>query len=272
VEPVVTTVEAVCGVWPETIRQEIEKNALGSASISIPSNRLEALMKTGRVVFPWGELVGWLNTPPATPSVNGDTQVELPLKVIAPLFMARHRAGAQKTMKVGENIPDLFVGLAKPASPEPVAAAVTAAVAPESAPTAPAAPSAKTSILGQIFGQPSKSEWSPQEIAQGISTLPGVTGALLTTTDGLLVAGQAQPPLNVETLAAFVPQMFGRMAHYSGEAKLGTLEALTLTVGQAPHMIFKAGTLYLAAVGKPGQPLPEAALHMVAAELAGGAA
>jgi predicted regulator of Ras-like GTPase activity (Roadblock/LC7/MglB family) len=266
-EPVVTTIGALCEAWPQAIRQEIEKNNFKNAPVSIPLNRLEAALKAGRVVFTWGELSGWLSAPPATPSPHGETQVELPLRVIAPLFMAKHRAAAQKKVTIGDNIPDLFGGLGRAAAPA-ATPAPSAQPEPAAAPVAAPQPAAEADVLGEVFGQPSKTEWSPEEIAQGISAMPGVAGSLLATADGLLVAGQAQAPLNVDTLAAFLPQMFGRVAHYAGEARLGTLEALTLTVGGAPHVIFKAGPLYLAVVGKAGQALPEAALQRVAGELA----
>jgi predicted regulator of Ras-like GTPase activity (Roadblock/LC7/MglB family) len=110
-------------------------------------------------------------------------------------------------------------------------------------------------------------EWSPQEIARQITALPGVTGSLLATTDGLLVAGQISPPLTGETLAAFAPQVFSRISTYADEIKLGTVRAVTLTTDSGPCAMFGAGQVFIAVVGKPGQTLPEATLLRVAAEL-----
>jgi predicted regulator of Ras-like GTPase activity (Roadblock/LC7/MglB family) len=268
----VMTVGAVCQTWPDAVRQEIEQQNLGNASILIPINRVETGMKAGRVVFAWSEVLGWLSPACPTPSSQGTVEVELPLSIIAPLFIGKHRGLVpQKRVTVGENIPDLFGGATKspgsaPApSPAPAPAAVPATpVAPAPAPVRQAP---ETSPLGKLFGQPSKLEWSPQDIARQIAALPGVTGSLLATSDGLLVAGQAPAPLATETLAAFLPQVFGRTANYAEEIKFGTLRGVTIITDSGPCAMFKAGTLYLAVVGKPGQSLPEATLIRIAAEL-----
>jgi predicted regulator of Ras-like GTPase activity (Roadblock/LC7/MglB family) len=253
----VTTIGAICQSWPESIRQEIEQSDLVGASVLIPINRLEAGMKAGRVVFAWSDLIGWLTAPPSTRSSQGGAELELPLGVIAPLFMEKHRAAApQKKVSIGQNIPDLFAGLAKSALAAPVATARAAAQAPAQ------------NALGGISGQPSKEDWTPQEITQQIAALPGVSGSLLATADGLLVAGQVPLPLKAETLAAFLPQIFGRMSSYSEEIKLGALRGVTLSFDSAPCAMFKAGALHLAVLGKPGQSLPEARLLQFAAQLA----
>jgi predicted regulator of Ras-like GTPase activity (Roadblock/LC7/MglB family) len=247
--------------WPEPVRQEIAQVNWHDASLALPMDRLEPAMKTGRVIFKWGELIPWLGvSPPAPVSPNCEISLELPLKVIAPLFMAQRPAPVtQKKITVGENIPNLFAAAGKPSGQTPLA--------PKVAVPAPAV-AVPTDGLGEIFGQPSKREWSPQEITQNIAALPGVAGSLIIMSDGLLVAGSLPPPLKSETMAAFVPQMFGRQAHYSGEIQLGPLTALTLLAGQTRCAIFKTGTLYLAVVGKLGAVLPDAVLQRVAAELA----
>jgi predicted regulator of Ras-like GTPase activity (Roadblock/LC7/MglB family) len=76
------------------------------------------------------------------------------------------------------------------------------------------------------------------------------------------------PPLEAETLAAFLPQIFGRMSDCAEEVKLGALRAVTVSTDSAPCAMFKAGQLYLAVVGKPGQSLPETMLLRIAAQLA----
>jgi predicted regulator of Ras-like GTPase activity (Roadblock/LC7/MglB family) len=268
----VTTIGAICQSWPDAIRLEIEQSNLSGASVSIPISRLETGMKTGRVVFAWSELIGWLSAPPSAQSSQGATELELPLKVIAPLFIGKHRAPTpQRKVSIGQDIPDLFAGLAKfPASapaPAPVPAPAPAAAMPVTAVPA-VAPAPEQNALGELFGQPSKKEWTPQEIAQQITALPGVSGGLLATVDGLLIAGQVPPPIEAETLAAFLPQIFGRMSSYSEEVKLGAVRAVTVSTDSAPCAMFKAGQLYLAVVGKPGQSLPETMLLRIAAQLA----
>jgi predicted regulator of Ras-like GTPase activity (Roadblock/LC7/MglB family) len=232
-------------------------------------NRLETAMKTGRVVFTWGELIQWLDVSSATVSTpHQQTSLELPLKVIAPLFMSQQRAPVvQKNVVVGDNLPDLFAVPAKPSAP-PAPVPAPAAPVPQVAAPVPVAAVAPVDVLGEIFGHPEKKEWSPQEITQKINALPGVAASLIAMSDGFLVAGGLPPPLKSETMAAFLPQIFGRLAHYSGEIQLGALTSLTLLAGQTPCTIFKTRALYLAVLGKPGETLPDVLLQRVAGELA----
>jgi predicted regulator of Ras-like GTPase activity (Roadblock/LC7/MglB family) len=391
-EPVLVSVEAVSGAWAEPVRREIEQLNLGSAMISLPVNRLEPGLKAGRVVFAWAELCGWVN-PPVPPPANGESQVELPLKVIAPLFMAKHRPATQRKMvAVDESLPQLFTGLMRPAAPKPVAvppppvqvpaavvvpdvfaedsgqrrdaaatlavvvpevfaedsgqrrdaaatlavvvpdvfaedsgqrrdaAATLAVVAPEvvaedsgqrrdaaatlsvvvpdvfaedsgqrrdaAATLAVIAPEVVVEDSGQrrdaaatlavvapevvaeVSASPAKTDWTPTEMAQRILALPGVAGALVASNDGLLVAGQMPAPLKAATMAAFLPQIFSRVGLCTEEVQLGTLRALRLSAGPASCAVWKAGTLYLAVLGQPGQTLPEAALEPLAVQLA----
>jgi predicted regulator of Ras-like GTPase activity (Roadblock/LC7/MglB family) len=269
----VTSIGAICQSWPETIRQEIEQSNLAGASVFIPMSRLESGMKTGRVVFAWSDLISWLSAPLPAQSSQGDAELELPLSVIAPLFIGKHRAASpQRKVNIGQNIPDLFAGLAKSPAPAPAPPATAPAPSPAVAAPVAAAPSAaaapQQNALGELFGQPSKEEWTLQEITLRIAALPGVSGSLLATADGLLVAGQVPSPLKTETLAAFLPQIFGRMSSCSEEVKLGALRAVTVSTDSAPCAIFKAGPLYLAVLGKPGQSLPEPMLLRIADQLA----
>jgi predicted regulator of Ras-like GTPase activity (Roadblock/LC7/MglB family) len=267
----VTTIEAVSGAWPEPVRLEIQQFKLESVTISIPVNRLEAGMKSGRVVFTWAELCGWLSVAPVPLSAHGESAVELPLKIIAPLYLAIPRAAkTRKVVSVGDNVPDLFAGLARPPAPAPEPTPATApapTAAPVVEPPAPA-PAAAPNVFGEILGQPSKTDWTPAEIVQGILAMPGVAGALLASKDGLLVAGQMPAPLKVELMAAFLPQMFTHIGGNTEEVQLGTLRALKMTTGQGACAVFQAGTLCLAVLSHPGQTSPEPVLERIAGELA----
>jgi len=263
-DALIVRLSALYEYWPETIRQDIAQSNWSDASVSLPMNRLDAAMKTGRVAFTWGELVQWLDvSSPSISPLHREKSLELPLKVIAPLFMAQQRAPViQKNIAVDGNVPNLF----------PVPGKTSGRAAPAPAPVAvspaPAAAAAPANVLGEIFGQPAKTDWSPQDITQKINALPGVAASLIAMSDGLLVAGVLPPPLKSETMAAFLPQIFGRLAHYSVEIQLGPPAALTLLAGQTPCAIFKTGALYLAVLGKPGATLPDALLQRLAAELA----
>lgn len=132
---------------------------------------------------------------------------------------------------------------------------------------APTPAPAQVVDLGTLFGQPGKSQWTPAELVQKCATLPGMSGALIALSDGLLVANQLPANLNGETIAAFLPQMFGRMSHYTRELKIGEPHALTLMVKHQPLQITKVGDLFFLAIGKAGERLPEPQLEAIIAQL-----
>ena len=77
-----------------------------------------------------------------------------------------------------------------------------------------------------------------------------------------------RPTWKADTIAAFIPQMFGRMNQYSKELNIGEITSLTLGVGQGNFQVFKAGLVYFAVIGRPGAALPLASLTLIATELA----
>jgi predicted regulator of Ras-like GTPase activity (Roadblock/LC7/MglB family) len=115
---------------------------------------------------------------------------------------------------------------------------------------------------------PGRIEWTPQEICRRICALEGVAGSALAMNDGLVVAAHLPPPMNPDTVAAFLPQIFARVGQSAGEMQLGPLTGIVLAVGQARCAIYKTGRLYLAVLGRPGAILPEPILGRIAAELA----
>jgi predicted regulator of Ras-like GTPase activity (Roadblock/LC7/MglB family) len=141
--------------WPETMQQEIVKLNLTGAQVELPSHLVEEGLKRGRVTFAWKTLRTWIRpTPVSVPSVHDETELELPLKVLAPIFLSKQKSAGMpghSKVAVEESIPNLFFGFpqAESVAPEPApAAALTAAPAvapalpPAFAPTvAPVAPS-----------------------------------------------------------------------------------------------------------------------------------
>ena len=91
---------------------------------------------------------------------------------------------------------------------------------------------------------------------------------LISLPDGLLVANCVSPELNPDTLAAFLPQIFGRVSQCTKELRMGDLNNLNFTVGNLPWKIFRVNAVFFAAFGKAGEPLPTAQLAALAAELA----
>jgi predicted regulator of Ras-like GTPase activity (Roadblock/LC7/MglB family) len=94
-----------------------------------------------------------------------------------------------------------------------------------------------------------------------------VAGALVALPDGLMVAHRLPADVNGETIAAFLPQIFGRVSQCTRELRLGELNNLNFTVGNVPWKIFRVNAIYFATFGYAGQPLPTAELSALAAEL-----
>jgi predicted regulator of Ras-like GTPase activity (Roadblock/LC7/MglB family) len=304
---------SVCDEWVTEVRTQLAEIDVTKAQIFVPFEQLEPAMKSGKVLFSWQEVAAWIKPPlPIPPTAKvGEMAVELPLKVIAPLFMTHHRGGTQKRVTVDTAIPDLFEsvnsdGLAPaqvPQPPPPAAPAVavepvslapvpvapaprvvpTAPVIPVSAPlpissppvtptpalkpaAAPPAPAQGSVSLEQIIGA-AASRFSAKEIVANTARLPGAAGALLALSDGLLVTSQAPQQIKAETIAAFLPQMFGRMNQYTKELALGPLEYLALGVEGGHWHIIKSPNIYFAVLGKRGETLPLNLLAQVAAEL-----
>src|SRR5204863_6614622 len=120
--------------------------------------------------------------------------------------------------------------------------------------------------LEQIAGNAAK-RLTAKEIVANTARLPGITGALLVMNDGLLVTSQTPAQVKAETIAAFLPQMFGRMNQYTKELALGPLQQLTLGVAGGQWHVIKCETIYFAVLGRPGESLPLNLLAQVAAEL-----
>jgi predicted regulator of Ras-like GTPase activity (Roadblock/LC7/MglB family) len=281
---------SVSAAWPENVKQDIARHNLKDSTLVLPMANVESGLKAGKIVFSWREIGGWLQPNPFPSSLVGDTLLELPLKVIAPLFIAQHKpAKAQKKLAVGENIPDIFSGgaaPAKPAAPTPVAAA-PAPVAPAPAPAAPvpmpkmpapaapaapapAAPAAKVpTTLGEVFGEAEKKEWGPRDITSKMASVKGLAGGVIVTHDGLMVAVELPAPIKADIVAAFVPQIVSRMNQYAKDLQTGgDVSTMTVQFDKLPLQISKLGKIYFVAVGKAGEPLPAAQLAVICAELA----
>lgn len=263
--------------WPEPVMAELQELGLGDASLSLPAGQIDLAMRKGKIVFQWKALRGWADNPTAAsaPSSNDEVELTLPLKAVAPKFLAlRQPKGRQKRAHVEESIPDLFSGGPEPTpaaaatvKPSPAPAATPAArVAPqpEVAPIAPAEPpptARKSPPPGRI------SAANPNELVAKTAQMQGVTGALLAMNDGLVVASQLPKPLMGETVAAFLPQIFGRLTQFAGELKLGDLSSVMLIMDNCPWIIFRTGKVYFAVIGSPGEALPLPQLTAIVADI-----
>jgi predicted regulator of Ras-like GTPase activity (Roadblock/LC7/MglB family) len=291
--PIAIPVASIWNHWPEAAKAALSNPEFASASLELPAAELEKGLRAGAVKYPWIRLCTFIRPLSArlAAALPADTELELPLSVLAPAFLAQHRpTRAQRKVAIAENIPDLFAGKAPTvgsatvptagpvsapaATPAPATAQVQApppAPQPPAYGTTPAQPLAAapkpSGSFGQLVGQPDKQEWSPNEVVKAALRLPGVAGVLVGAHDGMLLAGQMPTGLNPQTVAAFLPQVFGRLSQYGVDMNLKPGNRLVVTFGEQPLLIVKTGTLFLAAVGQAGQTLPDHELKLAATAL-----
>lgn len=273
----------VAAFWSEKGRNELAN--LYRHSLEIPMSTLEKALKGGKLNFQWREVRPWLRLAPGNtmPTLQDDLQIELPIAVIAPRFIEHRVNGRPKRkVEVGDDIPDVFEQKTPPPSPaKPSGAPALGATAVSMDLAAGLGASSKTgdtaflkatggkTLLeyGEIFGQPEKKNWTMAEITQKTMGLRGVAGAIIGSADGLLVAGSWPNGVKGDAVAAFLPQLYGRILQYTKELKLGEPGNLTLMIENVPLQIFKAGTSYFTVIGRAGENLPKAQLNAIATRL-----
>ncbi len=264
-------------IWPEELRNEISQTALANVSVPLTGNIVAAGLKRGRITMSWKQ-IRTLAKPSSAASPNDNVELDLPLKVIAPLFFAAQKSAGmgRKAVKVSEEIPNLFFGFPQ-AAPE-----VPAAAAPASAPKKSGdsnfyvwgddseTPKADTNV----FAPPpvpqtdfTHRQAPPKDVVARAVQQPGVVGAVVTLPDGLRVASEVPAEFNADTLAAFIPQLFERMNQSAKELRMGALNNVSFTVGNVPWRIFRVNSVYFAAFGRAGESLPAAELARLAGEL-----
>ncbi len=263
--------------WPEQLRKQIVELNLVDAKVALPLNAVEQALKLGRIAFSWKTLRSWIK--PATPQIESphDSAVlELPLKIVAPLFLARQQEANKDKHKVliDEDIPNLFFGFPQP---DPASSTVTGAGARPADTNYYVWDDASDSIREDASSVPTTRPTpgtkfvakyaTPNEVVSRAASLDGVAGALIALPDGLMVASRLAPDLNADTLAAFLTQIFAKVSQCTKELRMGDLNNLNFTVGNVPWKIFRVNAIFFAAFGRAGEPLPTAQLAALAAEL-----
>ena len=277
---------ALAEAWPETLRQEIVQMNLINSQVALPVHLVEPALRCGRVIFSWHNLRSWIRPTPPGPSIHDNKELELPLKVIAPLFLPRQNVPANQRSKAAtppSSVPNLFFGFPQP-QPEELAPPLN--VPDLVPPVKPVdAKMAETNYFVRNDGNeaPPTDEADyrrpapatdftsrramPQDIIERAMKLPNMAGAIIALPDGLKVAHHLPPELNADTVAAFLPQLFSRVSQCSKELRMGELNNLNFTIGNIPWKIFRVNAVYFAAFGRAGEPLPTAQLAVLAGEL-----
>ena len=282
VEPLMVPLSLLAEGWPEAVRHELFQFNLLEAKVSLPADTLELALRQGKIAFPWKTVRSWIKPAPLPAVSQHDNAVlELPLKIIAPLFLANKRNGQRRQkVTVDESIPNLF---SSQAPPEPVPAGAGLPLpAANPTPTKTSdtnfypsdAPNGKPRLnAAEVKSEPASGTnfvaryATPNEVVSRAASLDGVAGALIALPDGLMVASRVSPDLNGDTLAAFLPHIFSKVSQCTKELRMGELNNLNFTVGLTPWKIFRVNAIFFAAFGRPGEPLPTAPLAALAAEL-----
>ncbi len=279
--------------WPAALRNEMAQFDLLTAHLVLPLGTVEAGMKCGRVIFAWRDLRTWIRPNPLTGvSINDATELELPLKIIAPLFLAHKAAPARRrqSLEVDNSIPNLFVNAAavkagpppapapfippppisepapvplpalKPAEPKIPVAAESIRNGDDPAPHLAAAPVAEAEIVRR---RPA----APDDVVRRAMSIKGVEGAMIVLHEGLMVACELPPYLKADTAGAFLPQIFDRLSHCTNELRMGPLANVQFRVGSVLWRVFRLNSVYFAVFGREGELPSDAQLASLAAEL-----
>ncbi len=262
--------------WPEELKNEISHSALSNVSVPLAGEMVEAGLKRGRVTLTWKQLR--LLAKPSSPSSPNDLlELDLPLKVIAPMFFAAQKEiqGARKKATVAAEIPNLFFGFPQATSEPPVSAPAPVEKKSSDSNFFVRADSREVANAeANVFAPPSMPQTdftnrfaSPKDVVARAVALPGVAGAVVSLPDGLRVAGEVPAEFNADTLAAFIPQIFERMNQSAKELRMGALNNVSFTVGNVPWRIFRVNSVYFAAFGRAGESFPALELTRLAGEL-----
>ncbi len=277
--------------WFEALKSEIARSGAAGLKIELPVEEINRALKAGKIEYPWKQIRSWIS-PALAPDVAadfGEKMLTLPLKVIAPMFLGQFKPGRaqnQKKLDCGSDIPDLFTGTPLAATP---AAPASAPAAEQPASSGPAKAQVEAlqplvsdisgsgsttqfvkkapTDLGELFGQPGKRQWTPNDIVQNTARIRGVMGAVIAMQDGLLVAAHLPGSWKPDATAAFLPQIYSRLSQYLKELNTGELQSVSLTTGTGTLLIYNVGIIYFAVIGKPNETVPPDPIKLIVSEL-----
>jgi hypothetical protein len=240
--------------WPDNVRKEATD--LGEATVEFPREELGNAMKSGRVIFTWGQLRSWMN-PGVGPSTLDNTALQLPLRVLVQPFMSNMRGGAKPA---GAPAPAVEGGTTTFLNRVPPPSLTVPVAAPPAPPT--------ESKLGEALGRPEKAHWTPSEIIHAVIGIPGVFGAMLSLQEGHLAAAEMQATLPPELLAYALPKLFSATGEQSRQMKLGDPTMISLVADGHHWAVFKLEKIFFSVMSRKGQLLPLPQLQTIAQEIA----
>ncbi len=251
-------VERVIGAWEAPIQAAARRVVPEGCLIRLPLAEVEPRIKQGKVAFTWEQIRSWLNTPLSNPLTEHETDtVELPLAVVAPLFMAHRKVPDSRTRPDSHTaIPDVFAG----SSRKPVNGTIPSPITNQS--TVPA-----ETAEAEATGESIESGAAPAALVNLVCKLPGVGGAVIATRDGLLVARQLPAEIPADPIAAFLPQMFQRLTEYVGEMKMGSPSQFSFLSEGRIFAVHKTQDNFLIILGRLGENLPEAPIKALITRL-----
>lgn len=179
-EPVVIPLATLAENWPAAIKAEVAQARPAPVSIAIPLSRLEAPMKTGKLNFLWSELRKWIKpTPLLGTSSQGDTEIQLALNVIAPLFFAHPTRSnvAKKKAEIAQDIPDVFGSTSAANAIRELAATPLVKATGPGSPIAPTAPTAPLPVAPAVAAQGGAATNLQLRMAQPLSNGNGTPAA-----------------------------------------------------------------------------------------------
>jgi predicted regulator of Ras-like GTPase activity (Roadblock/LC7/MglB family) len=242
--------------WPENVRKEAAD--LGDVTVEFPREELGNAMKSGKVVFTWGQLRSWMKPGVGSSGIDS-TALQLPLRVLVQPFMSNMRGGAKPAstapVSAGGSGTTVFLNRVPP----PSLAVPIAASAP------PAPPEGR---LGEALGKPEKAHWTPTEIIQAVVGIPGVSGAMLSLQEGHLAAAELQATLPPELLAYALPKLFATTGEQARQMKLGEPGMISLVAEGHHWAVFKLEKIFFTVMSRKGQLLPMPQLNTIASEIA----
>jgi len=275
-EPLLVSLTALAEAWPEVIRRDVIQLNLVDAKVALPFEAVEQSLKQGRIAYPWKTIRSWIKGPGAASiSAHDGTVVDLPLKLVAPLFLARKNESSpdKSRVNIDAEIPNLFFGFPQAAEAQPASPAIAKPVDTNYYVWDDSSDVAR--VNEEEVKRPNQTPGTrfinrcatPNEVVSRAAAMEGVAGALIALPDGLMVASQLAPDLNGDTLAAFLPQIFSKVTQCTKELRMGELNNLHFTVGNVPWKIFRVNAIFFAVFGHAGKPLPTGQLASLAGEL-----